>query len=131
MDLMTIRQLEGKRFSVEIRNHRLESDMHKEDGGEDCGMSPAELLVGSLGACIGMMVKAYCDMHGLPSEGISVDAVPTLATGPTRIGNVAIDVTLPSGFPEDKKESVLRFAKHCPVHNTLLHPPEIDMDIAP
>ncbi len=131
MDLMTISQVKGKRFSIEIRNHRIDSDMHKEDGGEDGGMSPAELLVGALGACIGMMVKTYCDRHELPSDGISIAAVPTLATAPNRIGNVAIDVTLPPGFPEDKKESVLTFAKHCPVHNTLLNPPELDMDIAP
>jgi uncharacterized OsmC-like protein len=130
MDLMTIRQVEGKRFSVEIRNHRVEADMHKEDGGEDGGMNPVELLVGALGACIGMMVKAYCDNHDLPSEGISLEAVPTLATNPKRIGNVAIDVTLPPGFPQDKKEAVLKFAKHCPVHSTLEHPPEIDVDIA-
>jgi uncharacterized OsmC-like protein len=130
MDLMTISQVKGKRFTVEIRSHRLESDMHREDGGEDGGMNPVELLVGALGACIGMMVKSYCDMHDLPSEGISIDAVPAIATNPTRLGNVAIDVTLPAGFPEDKREAVLKFAKHCPVHNTLLHPPEIDLDIA-
>ncbi|MBF0105168.1 MAG: OsmC family peroxiredoxin, partial [Deltaproteobacteria bacterium] len=51
MDLMTIEQQKNKHFTIQLRHHTLSSDMHKEDGGEDTGMNPIELLVGYLGAC--------------------------------------------------------------------------------
>ncbi|MFH1726533.1 MAG: OsmC family protein [Elusimicrobiota bacterium] len=129
MDLMTISQVEDKKFSIELRSHKIESDMHADEGGKDAGMNPIELLVGSLGACIGMTIKFYCDSHKIPCEGLVVNAVPTLAAKPKRVENIAIDISLPEGFPEDRKESILRVAEKCPVHNALKHAPAIDIDI--
>ncbi len=45
MDLMEIKQTQGKAFSIEIRDHKVITDMHKEDGGGDIGMNPLELMV--------------------------------------------------------------------------------------
>jgi uncharacterized OsmC-like protein len=129
MELMTIRQVKNKRFRIELRDHVVHSDMHKDIGGEDTAMDPAELLMASLGACIGMMVQAYCSKHALPSEGIVVNAVSTLASDPTRIESIVVDITLPEGFPENRREAVIRAAKTCPIHNTLESCPEIDIDI--
>ena len=129
MDLITVRCKGGKKVEIEVRGHRIECDMGREDGGEDAAPSPKDMLAASLGACIGIMVHGYCKGHGLPCEGIEVNVVPTMGTNPNRIQNLAIDITLPAGFPEDGKEGVLRAAKHCPVHATLEHPPVIDIDI--
>lgn len=130
MDLMKINQIKGNKFSIEVRNHKINLDMHKDDGGEDTGMNPIELMVGALGACIGMTINIYCAMKKIPSEGIAVNAVPTLASDPKRIKNITIDITLPEGFPEDRKEAILKVAHKCPVYNTLKDLPEIDIDIA-
>ncbi|MBF0105169.1 MAG: hypothetical protein HQM16_07565, partial [Deltaproteobacteria bacterium] len=65
----------------------------------------------------------------ISSEGIVTNAVPTLATNPKRLQNVAIDITLPEGFPPDKKDAIIKVAHACPVHHTLMNPPEIDIDI--
>lgn len=130
MDLMTVSQEKNKRFKIEIRNHAIYSDMHKEDGGEDSAMSPSELFMASLAACVGMIIHTYCTKHNLKSEGISVSAVPTMDKDPIRIKNIAIDIELPEDFPENRRDAVLKVAKMCPIHNTLEHKLEIDMDIA-
>jgi len=129
MDLMEIKQTEEKTFSIEVRNHKIISDMHKEDGGSDAGMNPLELMVGALCACIGLKLQQYCRAHDLPSEGIVVNAVTTIAPNPVRISNIAIDLTLPEGFPEEKREVAMRVAHTCPIHATLKNPPEVDIDI--
>jgi uncharacterized OsmC-like protein len=131
MDLLTVRQVAGKKFAIEVRSHRVESDMSREDGGEDGAMSPAELVAGALAACIGMTVWTYCRNHDLPSEGIEVNAVPAMAADPRRIGNVAVDISLPAGFPANRRDAVVRVAKQCTIHNTLAHPPVVDIDIVP
>ncbi|MFH2205012.1 MAG: OsmC family protein [Elusimicrobiota bacterium] len=126
---MEIKQTEEKTFSIEIRGHKVITDMHKEDGGGDIGMNPLELMVGSLGGCIGLKLQQYCRAHDLPSEGIVVNAVTTLASKPVRIANIAIDITLPEGFPKEKRDAALRVAHTCPIHATLKNPPELDIEI--
>ncbi|MBI4677174.1 MAG: OsmC family protein [Elusimicrobia bacterium] len=130
MDLMEIKQAKGMKFSIRLRGHVLGTDMHKEDGGDDAGMNPIELLVGALAACIGTTIHIYCKMHQLPAEGIVVNAVPTLASDPKRIQTITLDITLPEGFPQEKRESILRVAHKCPVHKAFETPPEIDIELA-
>ena len=63
------------------------------------------------------------------SDGIEVSAVPTMDSNPRRIKNIALDITLPKDFPENRKAAILKVAHLCPVHNTLQNPPEIDIEI--
>jgi uncharacterized OsmC-like protein len=128
MDLMTVSWKDGLEVDVRVRGHVVTSDMSPQDGGLDAGLSPAELLAASLGACIAMMVQRYCDRHGYEGETV-VYLAPELADDPKRVGSIAIDVEAPSGVPEDKKDAVRRVAERCLVHETLRHPPKVDIDI--
>ena len=58
MDLITVTRKDGLEFSIRVRGHEVTSDMSEKDGGRDAGPSPVELLAGSLGACIAMMVQS-------------------------------------------------------------------------
>lgn len=129
MDLMEIKQIEDKKFSIQVRSHKIVVDMRKEDGGQDSGMNPIELLTGALGACMGMTIQIYCKMHNVPCEGIVVNAVPAMALNPKRVENIAVDIALPPGFPSEKKESIFRIVNSCPVHHAFTHPPQIDVDV--
>jgi uncharacterized OsmC-like protein len=102
--------------------------MSPEDGGRDAGPSPAELFAASLGACVAMMVHRYCEAHGYPGE-TSVYVTPELADHPKRIGSIVMDVELPDSVPEDRRDVVRRVAEKCLVHETLRHPPDVDIDI--
>ena len=64
MDLITVTRQSDLEFSIHVRGRDVISDMSVEDGGRGAGFSPAELLAGSLGACIAMMVQGYCDRTG-------------------------------------------------------------------
>ncbi len=130
MDLISITRKNDLAFNVQVRGHDLTSDLSDKDGGRDTGPSPAELLAGSLGACIGMMVQGYCNRHGYTDGNVSVSLTLELADSPKRIGGIVIDVELPNGIPEDKKESIKRLAERCPVHETLRNPPQVDIEIA-
>jgi len=129
MDLITVNRVEGLEFSVRVRGHDVKSDLSEKDGGQDRGPSPAELLASSLGACIAMMVQGYCRKHGYDGD-VGVSLTTELADKPKRIGRIVVDVELPEGVPEDKKEAIRRVAERCPIHETLKNPPELDIDIA-
>jgi putative redox protein len=128
MDLITISRNSGSGFGIRVRGHQLTSDMSARDGGQDQGPSPTELLAGSLGACIAMIVQGYCTAHGYGGD-VGVSLTMELADKPKRVSRFVVDLELPPGVPEEKKEAIKRVAQHCPVHETLKSPPEVDIDI--
>ena len=128
MDLITVNRKGDLAFSIAVRGHEVTSDMSEKDGGRDGGPSPVELFAGSLGACIAMMVQSYCKRHGYDGD-VDVSLTMELADAPKRVGGVVVDVELPEGVPEDKKDIIRRMAQRCPVHETLINPPRVDIDI--
>ena len=129
MDLITISRADGSKFDVRVRGHQVASDMSIKDGGQDAAPSPVELFAGSLGVCIAMMVQNYCDRHGYTDGDVGVSLTLELADSPKRVGAIVVDVELPNGLPEDKKDAVKRMIELCPVHETLRNPPRLDIDI--
>ncbi len=128
MDLITIDRESGRQFTVKVRGHEVSSDMSEKDGGRDSGLAPAEMLAGSLGACIAMMVQGYCDARGYTDGDVAVAVTLEMTDNPKRIGGFAVDVELPSGIPEEKMVAIRRVAESCPVHETLMNPPQVDIE---
>jgi uncharacterized OsmC-like protein len=128
MDLITVTRQGNMEFSIHVGGRDVISDMSVEDGGRGAGFSPAELLAGSLGACIAMMVQGYCDRHGYTDGDIGVNLTFELADNPKRVGAIVVDVELPDGFPDDRRDAVRRIAERCSIHETLIHPPRMDVE---
>ncbi len=128
MDLITVTREDELKFNIRVRGHDVTSDLSEKDGGRDRGPSPAELLAGSLGACIAMMVQGYCQRHGYDGD-TGVSLTMELADNPKRIGRLVVDLELPKGVPEDKKEAIKRVAERCPIHETLKSAPSVDIDV--
>jgi len=128
MDLITVTRKSGLQFEFAVRGHRVASDMAVRDGGEDAAPAPAELLAGSLGTCIAMMVQSYCDTHGYEGD-VSVSLTVELMDAPKRVGGIVVDVEVPESVPEAKKDAIRRVAERCVIHETLLHAPQLDIDV--
>lgn len=129
MDLITVTREGGLEFKIRVRGHEVTSDMSAKDGGRDAGPSPVDLLAGSLGACIAMMVQGYCQRHGYDGD-VGVSLTVELADHPKRVEGIVVDVELPDSVPDGEKDVVRRMAERCPVHETLRNPPRVDIDIA-
>jgi uncharacterized OsmC-like protein len=129
MDLITVNREDGLEFRIRVRGHEVTSDMSAKEGGRDAGPSPVELLAGSLGACIAMMVQSYCNRHGYTDGEVGVSLTLELADAPKRVGAIVVDVELPADVPQDKWDVVRRMAERCPIHETLRDPPRVDIDI--
>ncbi len=128
MDLITVTRQAGMQFSIGVRGHGVASDLSEKDGGEDRGPSPVELLAGSLGTCIAMMVQSYCQRHGFDGD-VDVSMTLEMADKPKRVGRFVIDLGLPEGVPEDRIDAIKRVVERCPVHETLRNPPAVDVEI--
>ena len=106
------------RQTVKIRDHQLTVDEPLDQGGEDTGPSPLELLAASLASCTAITMEMYAQRKGWDVGGVEVtcDYTPAERGCPTRFNLV---MRFPEGLGEDQVERLRIIAAKCPVHRTL------------
>ena len=125
-----VEYLGGARFEASARGHKVICDQPANNGGADAGMSPPEFLLVSLGTCAAFYAVQYLSARSLLAEGVRVRVAADRALGPARLGSFRIEISVPGLADEKHREGVLRAAKACLVHNTLVHAPSIEISLA-
>jgi len=124
-----VEHLGAVQFEIKARQHVIASDQPAENGGFDEGMTPPELFLASLGSCAAFYAAAYLRKHKLAEEGTRVRVTADKRKDPARLDDFRIFVDVPAG-PDPKHLAGLERAVHqCLIHNTLLHPPTIAIEI--
>jgi uncharacterized OsmC-like protein len=86
------------------------------------------LLLASLGSCAAFYAAQYLRKYKLSSEGtrvrVTADKVKDTVA---RIDNFRIEIETPVDLSEQHRSGVERAVHHCLIHNTLLHPPQIQI----
>jgi putative redox protein len=106
------------KHDLEIRDHRLTADEPEDNGGDDTGPSPQELLAASLASCTAITIEMYAKRKGwdIGDIGVDVDYEPAQRGSPTKF---AMSVRFPKELPEEQRERLMQIAAKCPVHRTL------------
>ena len=116
---LTVAYRGGTQYDIQSGLHRIVTDQPVDDGGQDRGMSPVELFVGSLASCVGYFVGRFCDRHQIPCAGLRIDAEWAMAEKPHRVGAVTMAIHLSSPVTSEQRERLLKVARGCTVHQTL------------
>jgi putative redox protein len=127
MDLITVDRKGAAEFTIRTRNHEITTDMSAEEGGNDAGCNPVELLGAALGGCLGIMVQKYCDARGYAGD-VSVSLTMQMADAPKRVAAFVADIELPDGVPEEERERLRSIVSRLPVPATLSSPPELAVE---
>jgi uncharacterized OsmC-like protein len=93
-------------------------------------MTPPEFLLASLGTCAGYYAQQYLKARGLPTLGLVVKVEAGKAVQPARMDHFRILIDVPGLADPRHREGVIRAAKNCLIHNTMLHAPSIDLALA-
>jgi putative redox protein len=113
------RRVDGRlEQSVEVRGHTVTADEPRDNGGDDSGPSPQELLAASLASCTAITIEMYANRKGwdVGEIAVNVDYEPAQRGSPTRF---RMDVELPKELPEDQRERLMQIGAKCPVHRAL------------
>ena len=129
MMTVTVRYLDNAMFEAEARGHRVLCDQPASNQGDDKGMTPPEFLLTSLGTCAGFYAAQYLRARKLPTAGLAVRVDAEKAAAPARLSGFTIDVNVPE-LEERHREGVLRAVKACLIHNTLEHPPAVEIRLS-
>jgi putative redox protein len=116
------------KFEVTARGHVAICDQPIDNGGSDEGMSPPEFLLASLATCAAYYAAEYLEARKLPAEDLQVRVSADKAAQPARLASFHIEVMSP-GLDERHQAGILRAAKACLIHNTLLGAPTIEVSV--
>ena len=96
----------------------VQADEPEDNGGDDTGPSPQELLAASLASCTAITIEMYARRKGwnIGDVTVDVDYEPAQRGSPTRF---EISVKLPKELPQEHRERLMQIVARCPVHRTL------------
>jgi uncharacterized OsmC-like protein len=126
---VTVEHLGGVQFEIKARSHSVVCDQPTENGGFDEGMTPPEFMLASLGSCAGFYAADYLKRQKLSAEGTKVRVTAEKARNPARLDDFKIEVEVPGGLSDEHVKGVEEAVHRCLIHNTLLHPPTIALEI--
>jgi putative redox protein len=103
---------------VDVRQHQLMADEPRDQGGDDDGPSPQELLAASLASCTAITIEMYAKRKGweLGNFEVKCEYTPAERGCPTKF---RLDFKIPAGCSEEQIERLKIIAAKCPVHRTL------------
>ena len=120
----------GEAYEVAVRGHRICVDQPTESGGGGTAPTPTELFVASLATCVAFYAGRYLTRHGYSRDGLGVSVAFDMATDrPARVAAVRLTVRVPADVPPQRWSALQAVASHCTVHNTLLDPPDVSVDL--
>lgn len=119
----------GTQFTGSARGHSIKIDLPAEHDGTDTGLMPGELLLASLGSCMGVFVTRYCKTAGIDCEGMTIDLESEREDNPRRIARIRASIKIPAGVPEERRAALHRTAEACLIHETIRMSPHLTIDI--
>ncbi len=134
---VTVLHLGAVQFEIEARGHKIISDQPADNGGFDEGMTPPEFLLASLGSCAAFYAVDYLKRSDLLVSGVKVRVkaeknkgiIPGKPYTGARLDNFVIEVELPRELDEKHRAGVEAAVHRCLIHNTLITPPKIALEI--
>jgi uncharacterized OsmC-like protein len=124
-----ITHLDRVKFSIQAGSNAIVCDQPVANGGEDSGMTPPELMLASLGSCAAFYAVQYLKTRSLAESGVEVTVTAEKLLTPARLANFRIHVGCPVALTPAQTEGLMRSVHHCLIHNTLLSPPEIRIEL--
>ncbi len=116
------------RYKITSLNYEIKVDFPKPDGAMD-GITPPALLLASLGSCLAVYTEKYLSEAGIKFDKFSVNVKSDICKESPRYLKV-IDVAIGlkgADLDARRKNALAAFLRNCPVHNTLVHKPEVNI----
>jgi putative redox protein len=113
----------GARVDAHFGPYTVNTDQPPQGGGDGSAPTPFALFLASMGTCAGIYVLGFCKQRGLSTDGIRI--LQRMHTDPVTglVGQVDLEIQVPSSFPEKYRPSLIRSAELCAVKKHFENPP--------
>jgi uncharacterized OsmC-like protein len=106
----------GFRQSIAIGPHRLLADLPPDEGGEDAGPDPHDLLQAALGACTAMTIQWVARKRGWPLAAVEV-RMSQSRNGTRHVFRRGL--VIEGSFTDEQRAELVKAADRCPVSKAL------------
>jgi putative redox protein len=108
----------GFTYRLDMRQHQLIADEPRDQGGDDRGPTPQELLAASLASCMAITIEMYAIRKGWQVGQLAVECEYEQADrGQPTVFKLTL--RLPPDLDPEQAERLSQIAARCPVHRTL------------
>ncbi len=118
-------------YKIEIKSpsgNVVIADEPLENGGQDSGFSPKELLASALAACTSATLRMYADRKGWALEEVQV-AINLEYNSSENKTVINRSIQFIGNLDDAQRSRLLAVANACPVHKILSNPIEINTSI--
>jgi putative redox protein len=126
-----VRLTDGYQTTITSRHHTYFADEPLESHGTDTMVTPTEMLMGSLGACMAMTCKMYAQRKGWDLQGIEIwldferfngNDYANYTGDAQFIHEIRERFLFHGNLSEEQHEKLLEIAAKCPVSRLLEYP---------
>lgn len=131
MDKAIVRLGDNLDTTITIRDHTLMADEPVDNGGDNTGPMPPEMLLGALGACVAMTCRLYARRKGWDLQGVDIDLeaerinasdYPNYEGDAKFVTEFRLKIDFQGELDDAQRARLLEIAGRCPVHRTLEYP---------
>jgi putative redox protein len=122
------RLTDGYQVQITSRHHTYFADEPISDGGTDTMVSPTEMLMGALGACIALTCKMYAQRKGWNVTAVEVDLdftrfnskdYPDYEGEAQFVHEIRESIRFEGDLDDEQRERLLDIASKCPVSRVI------------
>ena len=101
------------------------ADEGADNGGNDEGANPHQLLLASLGACTCATLRMYADKKQIKLEEVKVN-LSLERDEEKNITNITREIKFVGDLTDEERAKLLAIADKCPIHKLLSNPVKIN-----
>ncbi len=128
---------EGFLVEIRARKHIVVADEPAELGGTDKGMTPIELLLGSLTSCLAIATVFHAQKRGIKVKNIKAEASGSIDLRgfmgedvKPGLPEVKVELQVDSDAPKEEMRKLIEFVeKHCPIADTLSSKTKVVLEV--
>jgi uncharacterized OsmC-like protein len=123
MHVVEVANKQGNIFEIKAKENRFIIEPNSDN------LTPGDVLLASLGSCIGLYTRRYLDNAKIPTQGFSLKLEADFSQDhPVRFKQIKVSLDLGDIQIEPaRKAALLKFVSNCPIGNTLKGDPSVEI----
>lgn len=128
--ITVVTELDRSHYKTKVYSggHFIYADEPEHVGGTDEGMSPAALLLASLGSCTAITVRMYADRKNFNLDHIKVELAICKEEEISKETRIKKKIEFSGDLTAEQRERLYVIADKCPIHKMLSNPIRIETD---
>lgn len=114
------------RTKIYAGGHFIYADEPEEIGGTDEGMTPAALLLASLGSCTAITIRMYADRKNIALDAVKIHLEICKEEEMSANTRISRKIELTGDLTTEQLNRLMEIADKCPIHKILTNPIQID-----